>query len=254
MADTDLLQRIAELEAQLQAQQVAAQHEMQQFTYTVSHDLRAPLRHIVAYAQLVQEDAGHQLSTDVQGFLATITDSAKHMSVMLDALMEFSRVGTTPVQMGVVELHDVLQDVVATVVDGLHQRRPQREVHWTVTTDAPAVQADAALLRLALEQVLCNACKFAHPGARSEVVVSTALGDGVVHLTVQDKGVGFNPAQADKLFQPFARLHTSRQFEGLGMGLAKTRKALARMGGAVAISASPDAGCSVTLSLPVAQG
>jgi two-component system, OmpR family, sensor kinase len=253
MADTDLRQRIAELEAQLEAQHAAAQHEMQQFTYTVSHDLRAPLRHIVAYAQLVQEDAGDQLSTDVQGFLATITDSAKHMSVMLDALMELSRVGTTPMQVGAVVLHDVLQDVLASVVDGLRQRHPQREVRWTVTVDASAVQADAALLRLALEQVLGNACKFAHPGARSEIVVSTALGDGVVHLTVQDKGVGFNPLLVDKLFQPFARLHTSRQFEGLGMGLAKTRKALGRMGGAVAISASPDAGCSVTLSLPVAR-
>jgi two-component system, OmpR family, sensor kinase len=249
MADTDLRQRIAELEAQLEAQYAAAQHEMQQFTYTVSHDLRAPLRHIVAYAQLVQEDAGDQLSTDVQGFLATITDSAKHMSVMLDALMELSRVGTTPVQMGAVQLQDVLRDVV----DGLRQRQPQREVHWKMATDAPAVRADAALLRLALEQVLGNACKFTHPGARSEIVVSTALGDGVVHLTVQDKGVGFNPLLADKLFQPFARLHTSRQFEGLGMGLAKTRKALGRMGGAVAISASPDAGCSITLSLSVAQ-
>ncbi len=248
MADTDLRQRIAALEAQLQAQHAAAQHEMQQFTYTVSHDLRAPLRHIVAYAQLVQEDAGEQLSTEVQGFLATITDSAKHMSVMLDALMELSRVGTVPLQVGAV----VLQDVLASVVEGLRQRHPQREVHWTVTADAPAVQADAALLRLALEQVLCNACKFANPGARSEVVVSTALGDGVVHLTVQDKGVGFNPLLVDKLFQPFARLHTSRQFEGLGMGLAKTRKALARIGGAVAISASPDAGCSVTLILPLA--
>lgn len=256
MADTDLLQRIAELEAQLQAQHAAAQHEMQQLTYTVSHDLRAPLRHIVAYAQLVQEDAGDQLSTDVQGFLATITDSAKHMSVMLDALMELSRVGTTPVQIGVVLLHEVLQDARQVVESGLRQRQPQREVRWTVTADALqaiAVQADAALLRLALEQVLGNACKFAHPGERCDIVVSTVLGDGVVHLTVQDKGVGFNPAQADKLFQPFARLHTSRQFEGLGMGLAKTRKALGRMGGAVAISANPDAGCCVTLSLPVAQ-
>ncbi len=248
MAETDLLQRIAALEAQLQAQHAAAQHEMQQFAYTVSHDLRAPLRHIVAYAQLVQEDAGPQLSTDVQGFLGTITDSAKHMSVMLDALMELSRVGTTPVQMGSVHLKDLLQNVV----DELRQRYPQREVHWTMNTDAPAVQADAALLRLVLEQVLGNACKFVHPGVRSEIVVSTALGDGVVQLTVQDKGVGFNPLLVDKLFQPFARLHTSRQFEGLGMGLAKTRKALGRMGGAVAISASPDAGCCVKVSLPMA--
>ena len=234
-------QRIAQLEAEL----AAARREMQDFTHTVSHDLRAPLRHIVSYAQLVQEDAGPQLSAEVQGFLGTITDSAKHMGTMLDALLELSRVGTAPVHLGPVALQEILQGVV----DGM---RAQREVRWTMASDAPLVQADAALLRLALEQVLGNALKFNRPQPQAEIVVSFDRLDGAVRLTVQDNGVGFNPAQAAKLFQPFVRLHSARQFEGLGMGLALTRKALQRMGGGVAISASPDAGCCVTLTLPVA--
>jgi len=237
-------ERVAKLEAEL----AAARREMQDFTYTVSHDLRAPLRHIVSYAQLVQEDAGPQLNAEVQGFLGTITDSARHMGVMLDALLELSRVGTAPVQLGPVALQDVLQGVV----DGLRAQQAPREVRWRVAPDAPMVQADAALLRLALEQVLGNAVKFTRPQRQAEIAVSFERLDGAVRLTVQDNGVGFNPAQAAKLFQPFVRLHSTRQFEGLGMGLALTRKALQRMGGDVAISAGPDAGCCVTLTLPAA--
>jgi len=237
-------QRIAQLEAEL----AAARLEMQDFTYTVSHDLRAPLRHIAAYAQLVQEDAGPQLSVEVQGFLATITDSARHMGAMLDALLELSRVGTVPVQLGPVALHEVLQGVM----NDMRLQQAQSEVHWNVASDAPVVQADAALLRLALEQVLGNALKFTRARDQAEITVSFEVLEGAVHLMVQDNGTGFNPAQSEKLFQPFVRLHSIRQFEGLGMGLALTRKALQRMGGDVAISAGPDAGCCVTLTLPVA--
>jgi two-component system, OmpR family, sensor kinase len=237
-------ERVAKLEAEL----AAARREMQDFTYTVSHDLRAPLRHIVSYAQLVQEDAGPQLSAEVQGFLGTITDSANHMGAMLDALLELSRVGTAPVQLGPVVLQDVLQGVVG----GLRAQQAPREVCWSVAPDAPVVQADAALLRLALEQVLGNALKFTRPQPQAEIAVSFKRLDGAVLLTVQDNGVGFNPAQAAKLFQPFVRLHSTRQFEGLGMGLALTRKAMQRMGGDAAISAGPDAGCCVTLTLPAA--
>jgi len=236
-------QRIAQLEAEL----AAARRAMQDFTYTVSHDLRAPLRHIAAYAQLVQEDAGPQLSAEVQGFLGTITDSARHMGTMLDALLELSRVGTVAVQLGPVALQEVLQGVV----DGMGAQQAQREVRWRIAPDAPVVQADAALLRLALEQVLGNALKFTRGRALAEIAVSAELLDGAVRLTVQDNGAGFNPEQAEKLFQPFVRLHSTRQFEGLGMGLALTRKALQRMGGNVAISAGVDAGCCVTLTLPI---
>lgn len=240
-----LPQRIAQLEAEL----AAARREMQDFTYTVSHDLRAPLRHIVSYAQLVREDAGPQLSAEVQGFLGTITDSAKHMGVMLDALLELSRVGTVAVQLGPVALQEVLQGVV----DGLGAQQAQREVRWSIAPDAPVVLADAALLRLALEQVLGNALKFTRFCAQTEITVATAIHNGTVRLTVKDNGVGFNSEQAQKLCQPFVRLHSTRQFEGLGMGLALTRKALQRMGGEAAISADVDAGCSVTITLPVTQ-
>ena len=242
--DDTASQRVTQLEAEL----TAARRAMQDFTYTVSHDLRAPLRHIAAYAQLVQEDAGPQLSAEVQGFLGTITDSARHMGTMLDALLELSRVGTVAVQLGPVALQEVLQGVV----DGMGAQQAQREVRWRIAPDAPVVQADAALLRLALEQVLGNALKFTRGRALAEIAVSAELLDGAVRLTVQDNGAGFNPEQSEKLFQPFVRLHSTRQFEGLGMGLALTRKALQRMGGDVAISAGLDAGCSVTLTLPAA--
>ena len=237
--------RIAALEAEL----AALRAEMQEFTYTVSHDLRAPLRHIVSYAQLVQEDAGPQLGTEVQGFLATITDSARHMGVLLDGLVALSRLGTVPVAATAVALQALVQDVAAE----LGERNPQRSIAWHIAGDLPVVQADAALLRQALEHVLGNAVKFTAPRAQAVVDITAQPdgGGGLLTLQVRDNGVGYNPAMQAKLFQVFGRLHSAKQFEGIGLGLAMTRKILQRLGGTVSAQGVLDGGCCVTLSLPV---
>jgi light-regulated signal transduction histidine kinase (bacteriophytochrome) len=238
--------RIAELEAELAAQR----SEMQDFTYTVSHDLRASLRHIISYAHLVQEDAGPQLSDEVQGFLNTITDSAKHMGVLMDGLMELSRLGTVAVNFGMVSLHDVVQAARAA----LSERHPGRVVHWQIAANLPAVRGDAALVALSVRHVLDNAVKFtAHAGAA--VIVVTAQVDaahGLARVTIADNGAGYNPAMQDKLFHPFQRLHTVKQFPGIGMGLALTRKAMQRMGGSVSAQGQVDQGCTVQLVFGVA--
>jgi two-component system, OmpR family, sensor kinase len=235
-------QRIAQLEAELAAQR----SEMQDFTYTVSHDLRASLRHIISYAHLVQEDAGPQLSEEVQGFLNTITDSAKHMGVLMDGLMELSRLGTAPVHSEAVSL----QNVVQATREALSAKYPQRVVQWNIAHDLPAVQADATMTALAMRHVMDNAMKFTANTAASVIDVSAQsdLTNNAVRLTIADNGAGYNPALQDKLFQPFQRLHAVRQFPGIGIGLALTRKAMQRMGGAVSAIALPDAG-GVALTL-----
>ena len=242
-------ERIAVLEAELAAQRA----EMQTLMATVSHDLRAPLRHIVSYAQLVQEDAGPLLNAEVQGFLATMTDSARHMGRLLDGLGALAQLGTAPINLAPVALQSLVDDLVAQ----LTAQHPTRALAWHIAPDLPTVQADAALLRQALRHVLDNAIKFTAPRDTAVITVRTVANDaanaaspGTTALQVSDNGVGYNPAQQGALFQVFGRLHTARQFEGTGMGLALTAKAVQRMGGTVTSEGVLDGGCCVTLRLP----
>ena len=238
--------RIAQLEAEL----AACKREMQEFTYTVSHDLRAPLRHIVSFAQLVQEDAGPLLNAEVQGFLDTIAGSARNLTAMLDALLELSRVGSVALHLQPL----ALQDMVQSVSEELSDKFPSDGRTWHIAPGLPQVTADPALLRVALMHLLGNALKFSRSrtpavieiGGESDVVA------GITKLTIRDNGVGYNPVMQGKLFQVFSRLHSQTQFEGLGMGLALSRKIAQRLGAELAISGKTDLGCCVTLTLPLA--
>lgn len=243
----DPAQRIAELEAEL----AALRAEMQDFSYTVSHDLRASLRHVLSYAQLVQEDAGEQLAPQVQGFLATMADSARHMGALMDGLMELNRLGTVPLQPQPLPLRPLLQELWQEARAG----HAGRDLEWQLAGDLPVVQADAALLRLSLLQLLGNALKFSAPRTQAVVAVEGRVdaAAAMAELHIRDNGVGFNPALQDKLFRPFQRLHTVRQFPGIGMGLALVRKSLQRMGGSVSAQGTPDAGCCIRLRLPLAR-
>jgi light-regulated signal transduction histidine kinase (bacteriophytochrome) len=244
MMDKDL-QRIAALEAEL----ASLRAEMQDFSYTVSHDLRASLRHITAYAQLVQEDAGPLLTEEARGFLHTITDSARHMGVLMDGLMELAKLGTAELRVVPLPLLPLVQDVVSE----LRLQYPQRQIEWLLPTALPAVLADASLLRRALLAVLDNAVKFtAHqPTAKISILGGSASGvDAAAQLLVRDNGAGFNPDLGAKLFHPFARLHTSKQFAGIGMGLALTRKIIERLRGSVQAVGVVEGGCTVVFTLP----
>ena len=245
--------RVAELEAEL----AALRAEMQDFSYTVSHDLRASLRHILSYAQLVQEDAGPLLPQETLGFLNTITDSARHMGVLMDGLMELTRLGTVELQIAPTPLLPLVQDVLAE----LRLQYPQRRIECVLPAALPSVMADATLLRTALHAVLDNAVKFSaqQPDARITLLADPCDADAAdrragdtMRLTVQDHGAGFNPALGAKLFRPFARLHTTKQFPGIGMGLALTRKIVERLAGKVQAEGVVNGGCTVTITLPCA--
>jgi light-regulated signal transduction histidine kinase (bacteriophytochrome) len=238
--------RIAALEAEL----AAVHAEMLDFSYTVSHDLRASLRHILSYAQLVQEDAAPLLPAETLGFVNTIADSARHMGVLMDGLMELSRLGTVAVAIAPVPLQVLVQDVVAE----LQPKHAGENILWQLQPDLPEVLADATLLRAALLQVLDNAVKFtAHKELRQvHVSAERDASTARVVLQIQDNGAGFNPALQSKLFKPFSRLHTVKQFPGIGMGLALTRKMLARMGAPVQAEGMVEAGCTVRISLAAA--
>ena len=233
--------------AALQAELAAVRAEMQHFTYAVSHDLRAPLRHIVSYAQLVEEDAGPQLNEEVRGFLSTITDSARNMGVLLDGLAAMARVGTAPVELVPISL----QDLLGPMCSELSAQNPQQAINWRIDQDLPRVLADEALLREALGHLLGNALKFSAPRECAVVEIKAAPADegGCVVLSIQDNGVGYNPMQQTQLFKVFGRLHSSKQFGGTGMGLVLTQKMLERFGAAVFTQGAVDGGCCVRLLL-----
>jgi len=245
--------------ALLQTRLDALQAEMQDFTYTVSHDLRAPLRHIVSYAQLVREDAGPQLTAEVQGFLNTICDSAHTMGVMLDRLLELSRVGTAALHVDAVPLQGLVDNLAKEVVQNMQAAQPQRvpapNIAWNIAPDLPSVFADAALLEQAVRQVLTNAVQFSATRAQAVVGISAIQdpSNKTVTLVVQDNGIGFNPTMADQLFHPFKRLHNARQGAGLGTGLALTRKVMERLGGTATIQGIVDGGCTIGLTLPMSD-
>lgn len=238
--------RIAELEAEL----AAVRREMQEFTSAVSHDLRAPLRHIVSFAQLVEEDAGPQLSAEVQGFLTTISGSAKHLGAMLDGLRELSRVGSLVLAPVAVDLRALVQEVAMEVA---HQHAP-RQLALDVDVPDAVVEVDVALLRVVLRAVLDNAWKFTSrvPEAEARVVVRAWQSAGNWVLEVQDNGAGFVSAHPEQALRVFGRLHAANAFPGLGVGLALAAKAAQRMGAALQLALAQPAGCVVTLSWPLA--
>ena len=234
--------------AQLQRQLDAARAELQDLTYTVSHDLRAPLRHINAYAQIIQED-WPDLPADVAGHLATIRQSAQLLTQQLDGLTQLSRLGLQPLELQQVNVAEMAQ----AVADELAAQQPQKSVQWQLARDVPLVLADAALLRQVLVQVLDNALKFSRGADLVQVALTwQAVNDGDCRVFITDQGVGFVPEQADKLFKVFAKLHPAREFAGLGLGLVTSRKIMERLGGEIAIKGAVGQGCRVTLDMPMA--
>lgn len=236
--------RIAALEAEL----AAVRADVQAFTYTVSHDLRAQLRHILAYADIVQEDAGPQLDAEARSHLATITGAARQMGVLMDGLMAYARLGTVPLN----AVAQPVRPLLLEVCQALQASLPGRVLEWRIADDFPEVRADAELLRQVWTHVLANALKFTGGHTQALIEVGWEAGvDGACVLYVRDNGVGFRSDQQAKLFQVFQRLHSPRDFEGIGMGLALTRKVLERHGGRVWAEGAVDAGCCIRFTLPL---
>ncbi len=235
---------------QLQHELAQAKAELQDFTYSVSHDLRAPLRHIQAYVGVIEEDFT-DLPAELTRHLGTIAASAQLLTHQLDALTQLARVGQQPLHLGVVAWAPLLADVLAKLhsdpVVGPHAQA----VQWRVDPDLPIVLADAALLRQVLRQVLHNALKATRQVLAPQVHISSPAGG---QLCVQDNGMGFTPSQADLLFKVFGKAHPAQVFEGLGVGLVLSRKQLARLQGRIDLNAQAGVGCTVTLTLPCAGG
>ncbi|MBT9505896.1 ATP-binding protein [Rhodoferax sp.] len=246
---TDTPQALQQENERLQRELGQARAELEDFTYSVSHDLRASLRHVNAYVKIIKEDLGDQPPALLISHLDTVSHAARQMGQQIDGLMELSRLARVDVQLSALDMAALIRDVRASLPPALDGH----VFEWQVAPDFPPLQGDGLLIRQVLVHLLSNALKFSGTRALARIEISWQAHDGgLCALTVKDNGVGFNPQYVDKLFHAFQRLHSSREFEGIGMGLALTRKIVERHGGAVWASGAPDAGCSVSFTLPLA--
>jgi PAS domain S-box-containing protein len=237
-----------ELERRVQERTVdllEANKELESFSYSVSHDLRAPLRHVTGFAQLLEKRAGPNLDNTSRGYVKTIVEAARQGGKMVDDLLEFSRMGRAELRKGRVPLHELVTEVqreLALEAEG-------RKVEWRVGA-LPEVQADPALLRLVLKNLMSNALKYTRPRATALIEIGSREEAGEVHVWVKDNGVGFDMQYMDKLFGVFQRLHTAEQFEGTGIGLANVRRIVGRHGGRTWAEGHLEEGATFHFTLP----
>jgi PAS domain S-box-containing protein len=226
--------------------------ELEAFSYSVSHDLRAPLRHIHGYVEMLREATTGHLSDKAEHYLTTITDASVEMGELIDDLLAFSRVGRAEIREASVELGELLRDVIR----GLEMAAKDRPIVWEIAP-LPRVIGDASLLKQVLTNLVDNAIKYSRTRDPARIEIGSAGEEaGRVTLFVRDNGVGFDMQYADKLFGVFQRLHRPEEFEGTGIGLATVRRIVGRHGGRVWADGAIDEGATFyfTLELTTASG
>ncbi len=240
--NADLERRVVSRTAQLQT----ANEEIGAFSYSVSHDLRAPLRHVIGFVELLQKEAGASLSEKSLGYLTTISGAAKRMGNLIDDLLAFSRIGQSQMQKVEVNLDRLVQETL----DDFKETTQERNIVWEIHP-MPTVWADRALLRLVLINLLSNAVKFTgkRTQARIEMGCAPRAEDETV-IFIRDNGAGFDPRYAERLFGVFERLHSNDEFEGTGIGLANVRRIIQRHDGRVWAKGVVEGGATFFFSLP----
>ena len=224
----------------------AANAELEAFSYSVSHDLRGPLRAIDGFSQVVLARYADKLDADGRHALERVRAGSGRMGVLIDSMLELSRLGRRPL-----ELRDVeLSALAAEVVEELRAGEPERDVEVLIEPNVSAV-GDKELLRVALQNLLGNAFKFSSQQPHARVQFGRTEHAGQTAIFVRDNGVGFDINHADKLFRPFERLHSESQFSGTGIGLATVQRVIARHGGRV--SAQGAIGDGATFYFTLAQ-
>jgi len=224
---------------------LGANKELEAFSYSVSHDLRAPLRHVAGFVQLLQAKARDQLDDTGRRYLDVIAGAANKMGALIDDLLSFSRTGRAQMRAEVLPLAQIVEECRRE----LEPETRGRTIDWRIG-ELPEVTADRALLRQVMANLLGNAVKYTgkKPAARIEVTARREGGEIVVG--VRDDGAGFDMKYADKLFGVFQRLHTEAEFEGTGIGLANVRRIVARHGGRTWAEGAVNQGAAFYFSLP----
>jgi PAS domain S-box-containing protein len=243
--NTELEQRVRDRTAELQS----TNDELEAFAYSVSHDLRAPLRHVNGYADLLEKRYGDALDEQAHHYMVTISKSAQAMGTLIDDLLQFSHSGRTELKLARIDMGELVREVQ----ESLQASHADRDIEWRVEP-LPVVWGDKALLRQVWYNLLENAIKFTRPREKAQIAVEARATDDEQQFSVKDNGVGFDMRYADKLFGVFQRLHRSDEFEGTGIGLANVHRIVTRLGGHTRGEAVPDEGAVFGFSLPKRRG
>jgi light-regulated signal transduction histidine kinase (bacteriophytochrome) len=233
--------RVIERTAQLEA----AMKELESFSYSVSHDLRAPLRHVNGFSQILLDDYGEKLDNQGKNLLERLLTSSKRMAQLIDDLLNLSRLTRRVMCQDTVEL----SRMAATIAEELQQSDPGRQVTFAIGTGIVAT-GDASLLKVVMENLLGNAWKYTSTHATAVIEFGMAQIDGGPAYFVRDDGVGFDMAYVNKLFGAFQRLHSDNEFAGTGIGLATVQRIILRHGGKTWAQAEVGKGATIYFTLP----
>ena len=241
----ELEHRVIERTAQLEA----ANRELEAFTYSVSHDLRAPLRHIAGFAGILVEEFGPKLEPQAQHYLTRIIDGTRKMGQLVDELLTLARVGRQIPNLQVAGLDSIVAEVVALLMPEYEGRK----VEWKIA-QLPFVECDPMLMKLVFQNLISNALKYSRPRAEAVIEIGQiGTKDGKNAIFVRDNGVGFSMKYSNKLFGVFQRLHRAEDFEGTGVGLATVQRIIHKHGGRVWAEAELDRGASFYFTLSGAE-
>lgn len=239
--NTELEQRVMQRTAELEA----AYRELEAFSYSVSHDLRAPLRGVTGYISLFMEDYGVGLEAAARDYLQRIQTSARRMNLLIDDILTLSRIGRQTLRCTKFNLHKLFQEVLDEQLVGKDSTR----IHITLHP-MPVVVADRSLLRQVAQNLVDNALKYSRSQPVAEVEIGSLEQENRPVFYVKDNGVGFDMRFADRLFTPFQRFHSQDEFEGTGIGLAIVHRILQRHGGSVWVETAPGQGTTFYFTIP----
>jgi light-regulated signal transduction histidine kinase (bacteriophytochrome) len=242
--------RLLHLQAMRLNEQLSITNEaLEAFNYTVAHDLHAPLRAVLGFVGLLQSEAGPTLSETSRGHLARVSRATTRMETLIDDLLAFSRSGQSELQKTEVDLDRLVEE---TLID-LKADASGRRITWHINS-LPRVGADRALLHMVLVNLISNAVKFTSGRAEATIEIGASSDNGEAVIFVRDNGAGFDPRRSSRLFAVFQRLHSSAQFEGMGIGLANVQRIIHRHGGRTWAEGALDQGATFYFSPPPARG
>jgi len=237
----ELEQRVADRTAKLEA----ANKELEAFSYSVSHDLRAPLRAVDGFSHILLDDYAGKLDEEGRRLLKMVRDNANRMGQLIDDILKFSRTGRSEMTLSDIDMEKMAREVSEEILSSIAGTRPQLEIE-----PVPRAKGDKAMVRQVFVNLLSNAIKFSRTHETPAVSVGASVkGEEIIYF-VKDNGVGFDMQHAAKLFGVFQRLHSMNEFEGTGIGLAIVKRIIARHGGRVWAEGKVNEGATIYFSLP----